>query len=71
MDFKLLGQRLIKCGLPIAEESAEIIVKETLAWLGEEVIKTENKYDDLLVALIPIIEKKLLEQVDKIDGEEG
>ena len=70
MDFKLLVARLKGKGLDIGEEAAAMLVEETLEWLGGEVLKTENHFDDLLVAVLPTVKKLVLAQVDKIDGED-
>ena len=58
-------------GLEIGEEMAIAAVKVILGLVPKIVIATENKIDDLLLALLPIIEPKIMEALDKIDGEEG
>ncbi len=71
MDFNKLVDRLKGKGLDIAEEAAKLVVVETFAWLEEEVIASENKIDDVLIALFPLVQKLVLDQVDRIDGKEG
>lgn len=58
-------------GLNIAEESLKLIVEELFDFISKAVIKSENKYDDLLLAVLPIAKPKIMELLDKIDGEEG
>ena len=71
MDFNALVDRLKGQGLDLAEEAAKLVVIETIGWLGDEVLKSENKYDDLLLAVFPLVKDAILKQVDKIDGEVG
>lgn len=70
-EVKALVAKLKAKGLDVAEEAAKVIVEETFAWVGEEAVKSENKIDDLLVAIIPVIKPHVLSAVDKIDGEQG
>lgn len=70
-DLKVLAEKLKAKGLDVAEEAAKIIVEETLTFIVESAIKSENKYDDLLVAIVPVIKPHILSAVDKIDGVEG
>jgi len=71
MDFKLLIERLKDKGLDVAEDSAKVVVVETLAWLSGEVKKTGNPFDDLLIPVLPIVEREVLKLVDKIDKKIG
>jgi len=71
MDFNSLKDKLKDHGLDLAEDATRLLVEDVLDWVAEEVIKTENKYDDMLVAIIPMIKPALLKAVDKIDGEES
>ena len=70
MDIKKLVTKLKARGLDITEELAVVCVEETLDWTVEEVQASPNKYDDLLVVVIPVIKKTILAQVDKIDGQD-
>lgn len=70
-DLKVLAEKLKAKGLDVAEEAAKIIVEETLTFIVESAVKSENKYDDLLVAIVPVIKPHILSAVDKIDGVEG
>jgi len=71
MDFNSLKDKLKDHGLDLAEDATRLLVEDVLDWVAEEVIKTENKYDDMLVAIIPMVKPALLKAVDKIDGEES
>ena len=68
---KLIIDELKKEGLDIAEDAAISAVKAVLKVVPKVVAATENKVDDILVAIIPVIEPALLDLLDKIDGEEG
>lgn len=70
-DVQKLVERLKPHGLEVAEEAAAKVITEVLDWAGEEALKSENKIDDIIASLAPIIKPVLLEQVDKIDGEKG
>ena len=73
MAFELskLVEKLKAKGLDIAEDAAEHVVESVFDWVEEGVVETPNQYDNLLLAVIPSIKKIALDQVDKIDGEEG
>jgi hypothetical protein len=71
MNFNKLIERLKGKGLDLAEDAARLVVIETFGWLEEEVLASENKLDDVLIALFPIVQKFVLEQVDKIDSKVG
>ena len=71
MDFKKLVEILKEHGLDIAEDAAEVLAKSVLSWLKEEVVASPNKYDDLLLAVLPVLEPMIFKAIDKIDGEEG
>lgn len=70
-DVKKLVEKLKDEGLDIAEDAAALIVESSLDWVSESAVKSDNKYDDLLAALVPVVKAYLLEEiVDKIDGED-
>lgn len=58
-------------GLDLAEEGAKAAVEELLIWFENSARASENNYDDLVLAILPLIKEEILKQVDKIDGEEG
>ena len=66
MDTKLLVEKLKEQGLPMAEDMVEKLLDTVLDWLAEEVVKSENKYDDLLIAVIPALKPTIKSYVDVI-----
>lgn len=70
-DAKVLAAKLKSRGLDVAEEAAKILVEEVLAWTEESVKLTENKFDDMLLVVLPQVKSYALAQVDKINGKEG
>jgi len=71
MDFKLLLDDLKAKGLDMGEDVAKELVISVFDWLSAEVAKTDNKVDDLLLAVLPVVRPMLMDLIDKIDGEEG
>ena len=70
-DLKVLGEKLKGKGLDVAEESLKIVVDELFVWLTESAVMSPNVYDDMMALVYPQAKKYILEQVDKIDGQEG
>lgn len=70
-DIKKLAAKLKEKGLDVAEEGAKVAVESVLEWVKEEAVASENKVDDILVAIIPVVKPHIMEQIDKIDGAEG
>lgn len=70
-DTKVLVEKLKAKGLDLAEDAAVIALGEVLDWFKESATASENKYDDIILAVLPLIEQAALEQIDKIDGEAG
>lgn len=66
MDLK---DKLKEKGLDFAEEQVKSIVEGVFDFIEFTVKESENKYDDAVVAFLPLLKNLLLEQVDKIDGE--
>lgn len=58
-------------GLDVAEDVAIKAVKGVFEVLPVIIAKTENKYDDLLLPILGILEGEIVRLLDKIDGEEG
>lgn len=58
-------------GLDVAEDAAIGVVKGLFEVLPAIVLKTENKYDDLLIPMLAVLEPKVMELLDGIDGKEG
>ena len=69
-DLKELGERLKGIGLELAEENLKVLVPEILKFLKDSAEASETPYDDVLVALLPVLETFILEQVEKINGED-
>ena len=70
MNYKRLIDLLKAEGLDLAEDAAEVVAKSVLKWLEEEVVASENKYDDLLLAIIPALRPVIFKAIDKIDGKD-
>lgn len=70
-DIKALAEKLKAKGLDVAEEAAKIIAEETLNWVAEEAVKSENKVDDIVAPIIVAVKPWVMQQVDKIDGQVG
>lgn len=69
MDAKaLLVEELKKEGLDLAEDAAVGALKAAVRVMPKFFLATENKYDDLLISLMPVLEPELLKLIDKIDG---
>jgi hypothetical protein len=71
MDKAELVEILKKNGLDIAEDAAVMAIKAVFKAIPEIVLATENKFDDLLIPLLGILEPQILTLADKIDGQEG
>ena len=69
MDFKDLLEALKAKGLDITEEVAKLVIVELFDFAEKYVRSTENKYDDLALAVLPTAKQLLLDLADKIDGE--
>lgn len=68
-DTKLLVEKLKAKGLDLAEDAAVIVVDEVFAWAAEEAVKSENKIDDIIAGLLPMIKPVIISDViDKIDN---
>lgn len=70
-DVKELVEIVKSKGLDIAEEGAKVAAISVLEWLEKSAIASPNPYDNLLAPFYPIARQKVLEQIDKIDGQVG
>jgi len=62
---------LSKAGAKIGEDLVQRVIKELVVPYAEYYIKkSDNKIDDVLLPFMGQLEAALLEQADKIDGEE-
>jgi len=66
---KLLLKELKQEGLNIAEDAAEGAVKAVFRAVAKFAAQSENKMDDVLIAILPVIEPHVLKLLDGIDGE--
>ena len=66
---QLLLKNLKKAGLNIGEDAVVGVVEAVFDALPEFLLATENKVDDLAIAILPIIKPHVLAAIDKIDGE--
>ena len=71
MNRSELSDILKEHGLNVAEDTAIAAVKSIFKALPDIALKTENKVDDLFIPVVSIIEPKIIEMLDKIDGVEG
>lgn len=55
-------------GLVIAEETAVKLVKVIFKVFPDIFRATKNPFDDLLIPLLAVIEPKVVDMLDKIDG---
>lgn len=71
-DLKVLGQKLAAKGLPMLEESAELVYEAFKEWVLESAPISDTKLDDVgAPILFPVLDKIAKPAIDKIDGEEG
>ena len=70
-DVKVLVEQLKSKGLDIAEDVAAMALVEVLDWVVESAKASNNSYDDLFIAVMPMLKAEMLKQIDKIDGEVG
>jgi len=71
LDKSTLSEILKKHGLSIGEDVAVLAVKSILTALPEILEATENKFDDLLIPVLDVVQEPILKLIDKIDGEVG
>lgn len=67
-DIKSLVEKLKDKGLDVAEDGAAVAVSSVIEWLSESAMLSESPYDNILLAVYPIVKGKALDMVDKIDG---
>ncbi len=67
MDYKKLIELLKNEGLEITEEAAKKLVPIFMGFIKEAIVKSENKFDDALLLLMPLIEKQLLAYAEEIN----
>lgn len=57
--------------LELGEEMLRLAVKRLLPLIEEYVKQSDNKYDDLYLAVKDLVEKAILDLVDQVDGKVG
>ena len=67
-DLKELVEELKSRGLDLAEDAAVQVYEAVDAWVIKSASASENKMDDMLLAVMPIAKGYVMEQIDKIDG---
>ena len=67
-DAKALLDGLKAKGLDVAEDLAGHVVVAVIDWAEKSVQLSENKYDDLALAILPAVKTEALKLVDQIDG---
>ena len=70
-DVKALAEKLKARGLNVAEDVATEVLGAVFEFFEESAVLSENKYDDLLLAILPMLKSEALKAIDKIDGEVG
>jgi len=65
---KELVAKLKLSGVEIAEDAALVVLDAVLDYAGKKVIESENKFDDMLIAILPLIRAELHKLADGIDG---
>lgn len=70
-DLKELVKLSKDEGLMIAEEGAEALVKVVFSWLEESAKLSKTPYDDMGLVVMPKLKEMVLDQIDKIDGQEN
>jgi len=68
---ELFKEELKKEGVEIAEEAAKAFIKALLRVIPKVIIASENKYDDLLLAVLPVVEPILMNLADDINKEDN
>lgn len=66
---KALLKELKKAGLNIGEDAVKGVVEAVFDALPKFFLATENKIDDVAVAILPVIKPHVMAALDKIDGE--
>ena len=65
---KELVLELKKLGIELGEEAAIKLVQIAFRMMPKILAQTENKTDDLLIPLLALVEPKVIELLEKIDG---
>lgn len=63
----LMIEELKKEGIELAEESAKMACKALFRAIPKVVVASENKYDDMLLAILPVVEPMVMNLIDDIN----
>jgi hypothetical protein len=69
-DLKKLVDKLKEDGLDVAEDAAKLVLEKTLEWVKESADESDSIVDDILVKFIPTLKDYIMDEIDKIDGED-
>ena len=67
-DVAALIKKLEMHGLTIAEEAARTLVIDVLDWVEASAKISPTPWDDVALVVLPEFKKKILAEIDKIDG---
>ena len=66
-DIKVLVEKLKANGLEVAEEGAKVAVEQTIQWVLESAQASENKYDDFLALVLPVVKPTIMKAIEDIN----
>jgi hypothetical protein len=67
--LRVLVAEMKKAGLNVGEDAAKSLVKALFKAIPAAALITPNKIDDLVIAVLPVIEPQVIKLLDGIDGE--
>jgi hypothetical protein len=70
-DVKELALKLKSKGLNVAEEAAEAAADAVFEWFEESAKLSANKFDDMVLVVLPQVKEIAKGEIDKIDGQVG
>lgn len=70
-DLSVLTAKLKERGLNLVEDEVKVVIHELAGWLSESAKLSETPFDDVALAVIPLLEKAGTDLADKIDGQVG
>jgi len=70
-DIKVLAEKLKSRGLDVGEDLLKGVVEDVFGWAEASVKESPTPYDDIALAILPVIKVEALKQIDKIDGQVG
>jgi hypothetical protein len=68
-SLQALGEKLKAQGLPMLEDGAEKAYAAMKEWLQESSAATSSPVDDMVVSLLPALDKVVVPALEKIDGQ--